>query len=90
MHQVLEYSPLDDPKKRMRPGTKKAGGNFGDKSNKGLRHFSMKVCQKVEEKGTTTYNEVADELVKEFGQQRAQNEAMGSPVSYVFLRLACH
>lgn len=37
-----------------------------DKQNKGLRHFSMKVCKKVEEKGQTTYNEVADELVTEF------------------------
>lgn len=36
------------------------------KVNKGLRHFSMKVCQKVEEKNVTSYNEVADELVKEF------------------------
>lgn len=36
-----------------------------DRSGKGLRHFSMKVCKKVEEKGTTTYNEVADELVEE-------------------------
>jgi transcription factor Dp-1 len=35
-----------------------------DKGYKGLRHFSMMVCKKVEEKGTTTYNEVADELVK--------------------------
>ena len=26
----------------------------------------MQVCRKVEEKGTTTYNEVADELVAEF------------------------
>jgi len=34
--------------------------------SKGLRHFSMKVCRKVEEKGQTTYNEVADELVAEF------------------------
>jgi hypothetical protein len=29
-----------------------------DKSSKGLRHFSMKVCKKVEEKGRTNYNEV--------------------------------
>lgn len=36
------------------------------KASKGLRHFSMKVCKKVEEKGQTTYNEVADELVREF------------------------
>lgn len=48
---------------------------MNDKSNKGLRHFSMKVCQKVEEKQTTTYNEVADELVKEFGAGRAGSEA---------------
>lgn len=36
-----------------------------DRTGRGLRHFSMKVCKKVEEKGTTTYNEVADELVEE-------------------------
>ncbi|XP_028919420.1 transcription factor Dp-2 isoform X2 [Ornithorhynchus anatinus] len=38
----------------------------GDKNGKGLRHFSMKVCEKVQRKGTTSYNEVADELVAEF------------------------
>ncbi|KAF4086165.1 hypothetical protein AMELA_G00103090 [Ameiurus melas] len=37
-----------------------------DKKGKGLRHFSMKVCEKVQMKGTTSYNEVADELVAEF------------------------
>ena len=31
-------------------------------TSRGLRQFSMKVCEKVEEKGTTTYNEVADEV----------------------------
>ncbi|XP_034110638.1 transcription factor Dp isoform X2 [Drosophila nasuta] len=36
-----------------------------DKAGKGLRHFSMKVCEKVQEKGKTTYNEVADDLVNE-------------------------
>uniref|UniRef100_A0A3B4Y2Y3 Transcription factor n=1 Tax=Seriola lalandi dorsalis TaxID=1841481 RepID=A0A3B4Y2Y3_SERLL len=35
-------------------------------NGKGLRHFSMKVCEKVQKKGVTTYNEVADELVAEF------------------------
>ncbi|KAK9195478.1 hypothetical protein WN943_003600 [Citrus x changshan-huyou] len=34
----------------------RAGG--GDKSGRGLRQFSMKVCEKVESKGRTTYNEV--------------------------------
>ncbi|KAI7855122.1 E2F/DP family winged-helix DNA-binding domain-containing protein [Circinella umbellata] len=32
------------------------------RANKGLRHFSKQVCDKVAEKGVTTYNEVADEL----------------------------
>ena len=35
--------------------------------DKGLRHFSAKVCAKVEAKGVTTYNEVADDLVQEIG-----------------------
>ncbi|KAI3917159.1 hypothetical protein MKX01_003608 [Papaver californicum] len=38
----------------------------GDKAGRGLCQFSMKVCEKVESKGRTTYNEVADELVAEF------------------------
>jgi len=45
-------------------------------TSRGLRHFSMKVCEKVEEKGTTTYNEVADELVRELNQaEEAINKA---------------
>lgn len=35
------------------------------RGHKGLRHFSTKVCEKVEKKGVTTYGEVADELVRE-------------------------
>ncbi|XP_067950060.1 transcription factor Dp-2-like [Watersipora subatra] len=42
----------------------------GEKGSKGLRHFSMKVCEKVQRKGVTTYNEVADELVSEFTDVR--------------------
>lgn len=46
----------------------------GDKGYKGLRHFSLMVCKKVEEKGKTTYNEVADELVLAVVQEhREQN-----------------
>lgn len=44
----------------------KANRKHDSKSGKGLKHFSMKVCEKVKSKGTTTYNEVADELVAEF------------------------
>ncbi|KAF2289897.1 hypothetical protein GH714_039052 [Hevea brasiliensis] len=49
--------------KKKKRGQRAAGA---DKSGRGLRQFSMKVCEKVESKGTTTYNEVADELVAEF------------------------
>jgi transcription factor Dp-1 len=47
------------------------------KAAKGLRHFSMKVCRKVEEKGKTTYNEVADELVREVMSERSADEPRG-------------
>ena len=52
------------------PGPSTGGMNTAEKEKggKGLRHFSMKVCEKVESKGTTTYNEVADELVAEFSK----------------------
>jgi hypothetical protein len=42
-------------------------------STKGLRHFSMRVCQKVQKKKTTTYNEVADELVIELSDPSLSN-----------------
>lgn len=52
-----------DGKDKKKRAQRAHGGKGGDK---GLRHFSMKVCEKVEQKGRTTYNEVADELVAEF------------------------
>ncbi|XP_073143377.1 transcription factor-like protein DPB [Henckelia pumila] len=59
----------DDAGSRGTAGNKKKRSQRavgGDKSGRGLRQFSMKVCEKVESKGRTTYNEVADELVAEF------------------------
>ena len=44
-----------------------------EKGGKGLRHFSMKVCEKVQRKGVTSYNEVADELVAEFTDPRTMS-----------------
>ena len=44
-------------------------------NNMGLRHFSLKVCEKVESKGLTTYNEVADELVRDLKAEAAAVEA---------------
>lgn len=57
------------------PDLKRRCKGGGEKGSKGLRHFSMKVCEKVQRKGTTSYNEVADELVAEF----ATPEAAGVP-----------
>lgn len=45
------------------------------KPYKGLRHFSMMVCKKVEEKGTTSYNEVADELVAHVAEERKTEDS---------------
>lgn len=42
----------------------------------------MKVCEKVQKKGVTTYNEVADELVAEFSSSdnhMSPNDAVSSP-----------
>merc|ERR1719293_238733 len=44
-----------------------------EKGGKGLRHFSTKVCEKVKAKGSTSYNEVADELVAELTDPRCQS-----------------
>eukprot|EP00035_Acanthoeca_spectabilis_P022962 m.446873 g.446873 ORF g.446873 m.446873 type:complete len:319 (-) comp19434_c0_seq1:134-1090(-) len=55
-------SPFSETKS---PDSTRSFTPSSEKNNKGLRHFSMKVCQKVKEKGVTTYNEVADELVQE-------------------------
>jgi transcription factor Dp-1 len=51
--------------------------NNNSKASRGLRHFSMMVCKKVEEKGTTTYNEVADELVSKVIEERRKEEPEG-------------
>ncbi|KAJ6835160.1 transcription factor-like protein DPB [Iris pallida] len=59
--------------KKKKRATRAVGA---DKTGRGLRQFSMKVCEKVESKGRTTYNEVADELVAEFADP---GSTLGSP-----------
>lgn len=56
-------------------------GKKGEKNGKGLRHFSMKVCEKVQKKGITTYNEVADELVAEFSSAADNHMSPNDAVS---------
>ena len=48
-----------DSSKRRRGAPSYSSRQSGEKQhNKGLRHFSQRVCEKVREKGATTYNEV--------------------------------
>lgn len=49
-----------------------------DSKRKGLRHFAIRVCRKVESKTVTTYNEVADELVNEERALRNQQPCPGT------------
>lgn len=58
----IDFDAFSDSKRRK---TEKGG--------KGLRHFSMKVCEKVQAKGSTSYNEVADELVAELTDPRCSS-----------------
>eukprot|EP01044_Picomonas_judraskeda_P012512 COSAG03_NODE_1797_length_3507_cov_380.294014_3_plen_134_part_00 len=57
--------------KRQRLVAKDNGG--------GLRHFSLKVCEKVQEKNQTTYAEVADELVAEISAQNRFTSPSAAP-----------
>ena len=51
------------PKKKQKTGGAKKTTK-PTAPGKGLRHFSMKICEKVKQKGTSSYNEVADEVCK--------------------------
>lgn len=42
----------------------------------------MKVCEKVRKKGTTSYNEVADELVAEFTNPSLHNTSPSDQVHF--------
>jgi len=55
----IDFDAFSDVKRRK-----------SERGGKGLRHFSMKVCEKVQAKGSTSYNEVADELVNELTDPR--------------------
>ncbi|KAI3876799.1 hypothetical protein MKX03_035988 [Papaver bracteatum] len=78
-HLDIQASADDDAgkkKKRIVQTRAVAGGGGGDNkaaAGRGLRQFSVKVCEKVEAKGRTTYNEVADELVAEFSTAAPDN-----------------
>ena len=76
VRQEEEEEPPQSSSLRKQKKTKKNNNVRGNNTNNkgGLRHFSMLVCKKVEEKGITTYNEVADELVREFASSQKEEE----------------
>lgn len=54
----LSFDSDSNPKRR-RSSTYNSRQSGDKAQNKGLRHFSQRVCEKVRDKGTTTYNEVS-------------------------------
>lgn len=69
--------PVGPPSKQRKTKSSPGTTSGEPKTNRGLRHFSMMVCKKVEEKGTTTYNEVADELVRKVIEERRKEDPDG-------------
>ncbi len=63
------HASMRTPTKKMRKKASAKQDTPGtvahEREAKGLKSLSMRVCEKVEEKKHTTYNEVADELVVE-------------------------
>lgn len=66
---MLKSQPDASKGRKNARTTNESQGGRGAAQNKGLRHFAMQVCNKIEAKGRTTYNEVADELVIELKDQ---------------------
>ncbi|XP_076807729.1 uncharacterized protein LOC143450869 [Clavelina lepadiformis] len=62
-----------DPSYQTSESKRRRTPNSSEKGSKGLRHFAMLVCEKVKQKVTTTYNEVADELVAEYSDAQRLN-----------------
>ena len=56
-----------------------AAAAAGGAAGKGLRHFSLKVCEKVEEKGDTSYEEVANELIADLAAEVAAGARLRCP-----------
>lgn len=74
-----ESSPVNA--QRQTPKKKRRTMSAEEKKQKGLRHFSMLVLQKVEELGETTYNEVADAIVASLRDKPTADMAKGKPRS---------
>ncbi|GAX83041.1 hypothetical protein CEUSTIGMA_g10467.t1 [Chlamydomonas eustigma] len=71
LHEVLSRPPASSTNSANSSGNRAKRQAKPDPSSaqargsKGLRHFAMSVCNKIEQKKRTSYQEVADELVEE-------------------------
>jgi len=63
------------------PPKKRRTMSAEEKKQKGLRHFSMLVLKKVEERGQTSYNEVADDVVASIRAMPTDDMKNGKPRS---------
>eukprot|EP00127_Corallochytrium_limacisporum_P002738 Clim_evm47s136 gene=Clim_evmTU47s136 len=52
----------------------KKGNPTPEKKTQGMRRFSWRVCETVREKGTTSYNGVAEELVRDLTEKNQRGE----------------
>mmetsp|Transcript_19279 Transcript_19279/g.24874 ORF Transcript_19279/g.24874 Transcript_19279/m.24874 type:complete len:319 (-) Transcript_19279:294-1250(-) len=74
LHRVAKKPATDADSARPSSAASGVAPSSSSKPYKGLRHFSMMVCKKVEEKGVTSYNEVADELVQQVVSERSKED----------------
>jgi len=75
MPQTLHKRELPNKKAASPLRKRRKTSRSSSKKNKGLRHFSERVCQKVHQQKVTTYNEVADALAQELNR-----DAEGKPI----------
>lgn len=70
--------PSSSKRKAQRTSVDQSAGRADRNTGaKGLRHFGAKVCEKVKSQGRTTYNQVAEDLVKELCREAACGESGG-------------
>ncbi len=67
------------------PGRSSRKRERGERSHKGLRQFSLRVCKKVQEHGRTSYKRVADALVAELEEVQRTDSDLHTSVGHLDL-----
>jgi hypothetical protein len=74
----IKPEPVSSSKHGAAGSDSEGGDEDGvSKEKKGLRHFSLKVCEKVRQLKVTSYNKVADDLVAELTSPESQRMLQG-------------